>query len=416
MPNPKGEPNFYSYSRVDELVALQASAVEEVDKEKKIDTNDEAQKIDTNDEAPVVANHPSQLFGVGSTDDKQDIDKEEKASTNESDSRFLTSFVVKPTVPPVAALPGAGLSAISMAIAQPEANVNDKDGIKGDASAMMSYRQAALFAAGANTHVMNDEQLATKPEAKTNDEDTNKDDASAMLRCRQAALSAADGKTDFMNGKQAATNVDVDPSDEDPLNGDVLAMLRYRQAALAASDAPASTYASLVAAEKQLLSAEATNARLAAITSVMKTSEPDGGANLSAHYAALMGLGDIRGLNTGFNQSAAPRSNMSDLLNQRLVQLQREQNEIELLRRATMLNDLSSRSGHSQLVAGFSSPPWTSQAVSDTPMPMSVAEALQEAKHFEELATASRNRARMLALAQPGYDASKERESGGDQS
>jgi hypothetical protein len=281
---------------------------------------------------------------------------------------------------------------------------------------MMSYRQAALSAAGAKTHVMNDDQLATKPEAKTNHEDANKDDASAMMRCRQAALSAADGKSDFINGKQAATNVEVNPNDEDPLNGDVLAMLRYRQAALAASDAPASTYANLVAAEKHLLSAEATNARLAAITAAMKTSEPDGGANLSAHYAALMGLGDIRGLNTGLTQSSAPRSHMNDLLNQRLVHLQREQNEIELLRRATMLNDFSSRSGQSQLVAGFSSPPWTSQAVSDSTMPMSVAEALQEAKHFEELATASRNRARMLALTQPGFDTSKERESGGDQS
>ena len=400
MPNPTAEPNFYSFSPVDELVNLHANEVEKNDEKVK-------EKMVTNDVAP-DATHPSQLFGVTSTDIKQDTGKKEKASTLESDSLLLTSCVVKPAVPPAAARSDAG-SATNAAATKPGAKVNDQDVLKGDDSSVMCHRQAALSAAGAKIHSVNHEQPATKAAFKTDDKDSKKGDAAATtLRYHQAQRSASGGKPHLMNGEQAVTNVEARTNEEDPLKGDALTMLRYRQAALSAADAPASTYASLVAAEKHLLSTEATRARLAAITAAVKNSEPEGGANLSAtsHYASLMNLGDIGGLNTGLNQYPASRSNMSDLLHERLVQLQREQHEIELLRRAAMFNDLSSRSGHSQLVAGFS----------DDPMPMSVAEALREAKHFEELATASRNRARILALAQSNYDNSQGRKNGGDQS
>jgi hypothetical protein len=122
-------------------------------------------------------------------------------------------------------------------------------------------------------------------------------------------------------------------------------------------------------------------AHLAALSSVKNTDAPGEAmhgdySSPTAHYAALM-------------QLKSGRSNMDDLLAQRLAQLQREQKEIELLQRARMLEDFSA----AQFATGY---PSIHRA---NPLQMSVAGAILEAKHLEELATASLNRARVLAFA-----------------
>jgi hypothetical protein len=168
------------------------------------------------------------------------------------------------------------------------------------------------------------------------------------------------------------------------------ALLRY-QAALSARGALADNHTQSDAVAR---------ARLAAMTG-LGASQISGEAHFSSHpsssansHAALMHLN--AGIRNEYpsaltQYAAASQPNMDDFLTRRLAELQREQNEIEMLRRARMMADLSA--SHFNLFGGsLPSVPRTSQA-------MSVAEAIREANHLEEMATASRNRARILALA-----------------
>ena len=148
-------------------------------------------------------------------------------------------------------------------------------------------------------------------------------------------------------------------------------------------------------------------------------------ANLAARYTSLMQLptsvGNVYGLPL---YSVSAQSNTDEMLLRRLAQLHREQTEIDLCRRAYLLENLSASSNSAlnpfqykpslgalsyatslglprESTSGFSpSFPSASNAAygNNNPLHMSVAGAMREAKHFEELASASRNRARILAL------------------
>lgn len=169
----------------------------------------------------------------------------------------------------------------------------------------------------------------------------------------QASLAAA-GLGVSMDFEQAALNSVA--SREDPLNLEMLQ--RYRQALLSGAPPSFSSFSGLTAAENQL-----------AASAVMR----------------------FRNAESGLSQFAAAQPSADDILAQRLVRLQREQAEIQMLRRAhDMYGNLSA--GNALTSGGLFS---NSNARPST----SVTEAFREAKHFEELATIARNRARILALA-----------------
>lgn len=141
---------------------------------------------------------------------------------------------------------------------------------------------------------------------------------------------------------------------EDPLDLEMLH--RYRQNLLSGAPPSFSSFSGLTAVENQL-----------AASAVMR----------------------FRNAESGLSQYAAAQPSADDILAQRLARLQREQAEIQMLRRAhNMYESLSAGNALTSGMFSGNSRPSTS-----------VAEAIGEAKHFEELAAISRNRARILALA-----------------
>ncbi|KAL7503560.1 hypothetical protein ACHAXN_001336 [Cyclotella atomus] len=136
-------------------------------------------------------------------------------------------------------------------------------------------------------------------------------------------------------------------------------------------------------------------------------------ANLKTQYAsqanASMQLGDLPQIATSF---AKPNS-MDDFLRQRLAQLQREQLEIEVLRRARMLGGIpaSHNTGLDSLLPGIGNSglsqnisnqfaqvvsglsyiliPQSNQALPGNPRQMAVTEAIREANQLQEMAIAS---------------------------
>lgn len=281
MPNPHGEPNFYSFSQLDGSISAEENKLKEVE-----DTSDKKQDVSSG--APAL-NHPSELFGFKTANiSSQASEKKSDVPTDESDCNFLTSAIPHRSVPP-------------------------------DVAAM--------------TTLDIDQKLPAERQST--------DDTLALLRCRQAALSAT-------------------------------------QAALSATGAPLGAQSEAIA-----------RARLAAINGLTSgESHFVGHPSATDQYTALMQLHGNPSLLSQY--AAVSQPSTDDFLTRRLAELQREQNEIEMLRRARMIEELSA--SHSHLFGGaLRSVPRTSQA-------MTVAEALREANQLEEMAAASRNRARILAL------------------
>lgn len=137
-------------------------------------------------------------------------------------------------------------------------------------------------------------------------------------------------------------------------------------------------------------------------------------ANNSSQANSLMHLGETtQGDRSLTATSSVKPDSMDEFLSLRLAQLQREQVEIELIRRARLLDAISashnSGADPSQFLPGLES--FSGQLAGGLSYPnqrQSVSEAIREANQLEEMAIASRNRARFLALTRAigsGYDA-----------
>jgi hypothetical protein len=136
-------------------------------------------------------------------------------------------------------------------------------------------------------------------------------------------------------------------------------------------------------------------------------------ANNSSQANSLMHLGETtqRDRSLTATSSVKPDS-MDEFLSLRLAQLQREQVEIELIRRARISASHNSGADPSQFLPCLES--FSGQLagglsyIAQTNQRLSVSEAIREANQLEEMAIASRNRARFLALTRAmgsGYDA-----------
>lgn len=159
---------------------------------------------------------------------------------------------------------------------------------------------------------------------------------------------------------------------------------------------------------------------------IMKTAEN------ASHADLLLHLGERN--QGGISQRATfsvKSGTMDDFLTHRLTQIQREQAQIELIRRARMLGAISAShntrvdpyqflsglerssglnrgqnisNSYAQLAGGSYYIPQANPAVSANPFQISVSEVIREANQLEEMAIASRNRVRLLAAMGSGYD------------
>lgn len=140
MPNPHGEPNFYSFSQLDGSISAEENKLKEVE-----DTSDKKQDVSSG--APAL-NHPSELFGFKTANiSSQASEKKSDVPTDESDCNFLTSAIPHRSVPPdVAAMTTLD---IDQKLPAERQSTDDTLALLRCRQAALSASQAALSATGA---------------------------------------------------------------------------------------------------------------------------------------------------------------------------------------------------------------------------------------------------------------------------